>query len=154
MEVDAIHSLIERRMKNKNAYIPADFLQFTEDARKKPTKLRATLLDHTFFKNYNKELYVESIRPGKKTNDPKVTDIKALKFESGKFFYKLSHNEKEKFKLMPGKVNKNFNSKEVFLPLIAKQLPLSEKKQKDIKSLKQSIPTQYHFYYASLIKNF
>ncbi len=75
MEVDGIHSLIERKMKNKDAYTPRDFIQFTTAARKNPFPLKVTLLDNFFFRNYDKELFVKSIRPGRKAKDPKVVKL-------------------------------------------------------------------------------
>jgi hypothetical protein len=154
MECDSIHSLIERKMKNKDAFVPQDFLNFTINARKNPSPLKAVLLDHTFFKNYDKGLFLKSIRPGTKSRDPKVIDIKAIKYESSKMFYKLSHNQNEIFKVIPGKINKQFNPNETFDSLFVEKIKLKRQKQEDLRSLKQSIPTEFHHYYSEIVENF
>ena len=37
--------------------------------------LEATMLDYSFFKNYNLNLMYKSIRPGTKTGDPQVINL-------------------------------------------------------------------------------
>lgn len=73
MEVDSIHSLIERRIKKLDIYHPEELVEETKNARKNPTHLDAQLLTHDFFLNYNQDLIYKNIRPGSKSGDPKVT---------------------------------------------------------------------------------
>lgn len=67
MECDAVHSLIERKLKNREITLPYDYVAKTREARQKPTPLIAEILTHEIFKNYdNKDLMrYRSIRPGR-----------------------------------------------------------------------------------------
>lgn len=154
MECDSIHSLIERKIRKKDAYIPQQFIEYTKAARIHPMPLKAELLDHKFFKNYDKNLYCDSIRPGSTKNDPRVVDVKAYKYEGRKISYKLSHDPGESFKNLQCKVNTNFKPTEKFQPLNKQKLKLSKNKAEDICSLKDSIPAEYHFYYQETVENF
>lgn len=154
MECDSVHSLIERKLKNENVFVPEQYLEICRNSRKNPRPLNAELLDFKFFKNYNKNLFVDSIRPGKKTNDPTVFDIRALKYESKKMFYKLSHDATESFKQIPGTTNTKFNATQKFQQLNKNKIPIGISKEKDLRSLKDSIPQQYHYFYANLMDRF
>ena len=73
MEVDNIHSVLERKWKQKEVYIPAQYVEMMR------TKYDVKYLDFTFFQNYTSGP-VQSIRPGLKTEDPLVTDLRALTY--------------------------------------------------------------------------
>lgn len=78
MEVDSTHSLIERNLKDKDIFLPSDYVRCTLNARKNPTPLNAQLLTHTYFNDYKKNLIYNSIRPGKTTGDPECKDLRGL----------------------------------------------------------------------------
>lgn len=80
MECDSVHSTIERELKKREIYVPADYLQLFRNARKKPEPYQVVYLDHTFFKDYTKLGGYNSIRPGTRVGDPVVTDIRALRY--------------------------------------------------------------------------
>ena len=49
MEVDSVHSVIERTLKNRSIYSPASYINLIECAKKKEPKYEVQYLDHTFF---------------------------------------------------------------------------------------------------------
>lgn len=51
MECDGIHSLIERKLKNKNIH-PPTYVRTTLEARKHPKELEAILLTHDYFLDF------------------------------------------------------------------------------------------------------
>ncbi|CAG5055761.1 unnamed protein product [Parnassius apollo] len=92
MKVDAMHSLIERRMRNRIINVPADYVQIIESTRNNPFDV--TYLEHTFFKDFRNISSYKSIRPERSSGDPKVTDIHALMYSSsGEISYKLRFEE-------------------------------------------------------------
>lgn len=90
MEVDPMHSSIERILKNTNINIPADYINICAKARRIPKPYSVHYLEHYYFKNLTSLLFFPTIRPGKKVGDAVVTDIRALKYTpDGNIFYKL-----------------------------------------------------------------
>lgn len=149
MEVDSVHSCIERKLKNRKIHLPSDYLQATEEARKHPEPYKAIKLEYDFFKDYSQveTFRYTSIRPGKKTSDPTVTDIVAMKYSSNNLQFKL-----------------DFNNDWDFLPLRQKvidpileypqahisQLPIKKKKWLHLQELKSVIPQDCWLYYDNL----
>lgn len=74
MQCDAVHSLIERKLKNKEIVMPYDYVRLTREARQKPSPLLAKYMTHDMFRNYedNNLMRYRSIRPGRSKNDPTV----------------------------------------------------------------------------------
>lgn len=52
----------------------------TLEARKKPAPYDTYFPDYSFFKDYSKHLKYQSIRPGRRTVDPTVTDSRVLEY--------------------------------------------------------------------------
>ncbi|CAI6352478.1 unnamed protein product [Macrosiphum euphorbiae] len=52
MECDSAHSLIERKLKNKDIYLPSDYIRITTEARVKPYPFEAFLLTHSYFYDF------------------------------------------------------------------------------------------------------
>ena len=73
MEVDSMHSTIERCVRNRPIYVPADYAHICKIARRKPRPYNIKYLDHTFFKSFQTVELLKSIRPGYKKGDAKVT---------------------------------------------------------------------------------
>ena len=78
MECDSMHSVIESRKKNKDIFVPAQYVQLIQDSRAKPYKVK--YIDHTFFKDFSTIREYSSIRPGRKAGDPTVVDLRCLKY--------------------------------------------------------------------------
>lgn len=68
MECDAVHSMIERKLKNRFIHLPSDYVNITREARRNPCPIDTYYLTHGFFKDYSKpsSWSYNSIRPEKK----------------------------------------------------------------------------------------
>lgn len=153
MECDAVHSLIERKLKNKIISLPSDYCKITMEARTKPSPLEVQYLDFSFFYNFslNEDLKFTSIRPGKGKNDPTVNEIRCLKYEPDGFIYfKLAHDN-EPYQILPARTNKNYNHK-AYPKLHSTRLPITLKKFKNLQELKKVLPMDTHIYYDTLPK--
>ncbi|KAE9525581.1 hypothetical protein AGLY_014108 [Aphis glycines] len=82
MELDSIHSLVER-----------NYVRYTLNARKYPTPFNSQLLTHTFFNDYKNKLIYNSIRSGKTIEYPECKDIRGLYNPSGIIYYKLTFDD-------------------------------------------------------------
>lgn len=93
MEVDSMHSTIERKIRNKKINVPADYVSICKSVCTK-SPYTVEYLSHNFFKSFISLQYCKSIRPGNKKGDPVVTNIKALMYEPQKQInYKLGFSE-------------------------------------------------------------
>ena len=79
MECDSVHSVIERRLKNQEVYVPAQYAILMRKARSKPNPYQVKYIDHTFFQDFSKLRLCTSIRPGTMPGDPTVHDIRAIR---------------------------------------------------------------------------
>jgi len=93
MEVDCMHSTIERKIRNKKINIPADYVSICKTACTKQPYI-VEYLTYDFFKSFSVLKYCKSIRPGNKKGDPVVTNINALNYKPQKEInYKLRFTE-------------------------------------------------------------
>ncbi|CAH2102069.1 unnamed protein product [Euphydryas editha] len=149
MECDSVHSVIEIKLKNTDIHLPIQYVTLTKDAKKKNPKYEAKYLSFDFFKNFTQLQRYQSIRPGKKTGDPTVTDIRQLNYESvGKIKYKLSFSDELQ--------NLPFRPKTIdnceLRPMYTQRIPLKQRKWKDLQDLKAILPKDFHSFYDSLPK--
>ncbi|XP_039296260.1 uncharacterized protein LOC120354091 [Nilaparvata lugens] len=88
MECDSVHACIERKLKNRDVHVPADYVTATKEAREKPFPYEVKYLTHDFFKDYTVPnlQYYESIRPGRKSGDPVLTD-RVVRFFEGRLIH-------------------------------------------------------------------
>ncbi|CAH1964526.1 unnamed protein product [Acanthoscelides obtectus] len=94
MECDSVHATIERKLIDRKIVLPSDYVRICEESTSKPFKHESVMVDHDFFTNYNNVQVYKSIRPGRKVNDPTVTDLRALQYSpTGKIFYKLKFDD-------------------------------------------------------------
>jgi len=150
MECDSVHSCIERKVRSKPIYIPQQYVENIQSARRvNPYKVE--YLDHRFFKKYEALNYYNSIRPGSNV----VTDIRVLKYHhnEGKIQYKLNHTDTE-FKDIP-KARSNrtrpISTNDAVENLYKSSIPIKKTKYEHLMQLKAVLPKDYHSYYdASL----
>ncbi|GFO14985.1 hypothetical protein PoB_004149000 [Plakobranchus ocellatus] len=64
MEVDSMHSLIKRKLKNIPIYSPMDYLTIFRTSSVSPRPYEVMGLNHCFFKNYGQVSTFKTIRPG------------------------------------------------------------------------------------------
>ncbi|XP_054270099.1 uncharacterized protein LOC128991320 [Macrosteles quadrilineatus] len=148
MEGDSVHALIERKLKNKEVYSPYELVKYTKEAREKPFPYEAKYLYNDFFKDFSKISYYDSIRPGRKTGDPVVTDIHVLKYKpEGKIMYKMNYDDA--YKDLPRRPQ-NVDPSSKPGALYKGRLSITEKKYKHLQELKAVIPREYHSFYENL----
>ena len=71
MEVDSVHSVIERKLKHKEVYYcPSQYVSVIRKARSKPCPYRVQYLDHTFFKKYSKKYFHQFFQVTKLRTQP------------------------------------------------------------------------------------
>ncbi|XP_049308660.1 uncharacterized protein LOC125777617 [Bactrocera dorsalis] len=93
MEADSVHSVVERALKNKDIYVPADYIGLCKGARKKPEPYDVTYLDHTFFKSFKNVSFFKTIRPGRGTasdiDEPRFKKITRVNWKTFDFILNL-----------------------------------------------------------------
>lgn len=72
MEVDSMHAMIEKRLKNQTIHAPAEYLNICRTAKTNNKKYRCEYLTFPYFKDFKEIALYKSIRPGKMKGDPKV----------------------------------------------------------------------------------
>uniref|UniRef100_A0A6P7GR70 Uncharacterized protein LOC114345767 isoform X3 n=1 Tax=Diabrotica virgifera virgifera TaxID=50390 RepID=A0A6P7GR70_DIAVI len=152
MECDSSHSLIERRLKGKDIFLPTDYINIIKDARKKPMPLEVEYLDHSYFLNFDNPnlMRYNSIRPGKLNSPLKVADLKCLKYlPSGDILYKTKYDSP--YEILPQRQKTIILDEYLPKPLYSKRLEISKKKWLDLQQLKKVIPKDTHYFY-DLIK--
>lgn len=150
MEVDSVHSVIERKIRNKKINVPADYVQICKTAcSKKPYKVDYLL--HDFFKKCDNIRFFKSIRPGRASGSSVVTDLKALKYCKDGVFYKL--RQPDNWEILPIRLNINTVTTVNFAnlpPLHKTRLKIKAEKFQHLQQLKQSIEKDYHTFFDNL----
>lgn len=147
MECDSVHSSIETKLKNKTIYVPQDYIEICKSSRNPPYNVK--YLDHSFFNNYadKQNQKYKSIRPGNKTGDACVTNIRQLKYEDGKIAYKLNYDNDSEWQEIPQKCS---NVVSQYPKLYKSRQKITSRKFKDLQDLKSVIPASYHAFYDNL----
>lgn len=147
MQVDSIHSLIERRLKNKAIHLPSDFLRITLEARTNPEPLQVKELDYSFTKKFSHKhmMAYNSFRPGKKTGDPKVTNIRLIYYSPNELI-KVKLNFDGDFVDLPQRATPRFNKLIDFLCLLQSPIKITNRKWNHLQDLKEVIPLDCHPY--------
>lgn len=151
MEADSMHSCIERRIKNTQINIPADYVAICFRARQHPRPYRVKYLEHTFFRNFDKIQFYNSIRPGRTTGDRVVTDLRALQYNpNGKIYFKLRFGDD--WTELPSRKRKNISPLPFDeLPALYKErIKIKRQKFEHLQTLKQSLDIDYHSYYDNI----
>uniref|UniRef100_A0A0A1XN62 DUF7869 domain-containing protein n=1 Tax=Zeugodacus cucurbitae TaxID=28588 RepID=A0A0A1XN62_ZEUCU len=149
MECDSTHSLIQRKMNNKQINLPSQLVQLMKDARKNPYPLVVHHLQHSYFLDYeNLPKRYSSIRPGNKVGDPTVNMIRALAYDTtGSIYYKTCF--KDEYQLLPKRTTRNFEIQQPNL-LHPQRLTISKKKWQHLQDLKALIPADCHYFYDNI----
>lgn len=151
MEGDAMHSLIERRLKNVKINVPADYINVCKQARKSPAEYHVEYLEHTYFKNFEDHLFFKSIRPGKTVGDPCVTDIRAFQYNpNGTINFKF--NFSDEWELLPQRKNAKIEVTAIeHLPnLYNERLSIKRRKYDHLQDLKSVLAMDYHEFYDNI----
>ena len=144
MEVDSAHSVVERKLKNVDIYVPGDYVNIIRNARKPPYVVR--YLDHDFFMDFSKIGPYKSIRPGAKVGDPTVMDLRCIRYmPNGEVSYKINYEDEWKTLLKPRAVQR-----EEPIVLYQTKLKIKETKYQHLQQLKTVMPRDYHTFYDNL----
>ncbi|KAK0138536.1 hypothetical protein N1851_024948 [Merluccius polli] len=73
MECDSVHSVIERKLRNRDVHVPAEYAAVIRGARSSPKPYELKYVDYSFFKDFSKVKICKSIRPGSKVGDPTIS---------------------------------------------------------------------------------
>lgn len=151
MEVDSVHSVIERKLKNREIYLPSQYATITKEARKTPCPYDVITPDYTFFKDFSFKDYqvYESIRPGRGAGDHCVVDIRAMRYNpNGTIDYKL--NFADDFTPLPRRPKKVSSLTDSVPPLYSSRQRISKAKYDHLQELKCVIPNDCHDFYNNL----
>ncbi|CAH1980784.1 unnamed protein product [Acanthoscelides obtectus] len=150
MQVDSMHATIERRVNRVRINVPADYAYHCKKARKNPKPYEVMYLDHSFFRSFKKVEAIRSIRPGKKLGEPKVTDIRGLKYTpAGDIYYKLRMSDE--WELLPQRKSQvDIIAWTELDHLYKDNIPISARKYSDLQEIKCTIPADYHHFYNNL----
>lgn len=163
MEVDSMHSAIERAKKNVAIYTMNDLLNIFKLARSKRLKnkrsgpYKVTELRHGDFFDL-KGLSNSLIKNKTKDDDGNQVNwlhIKVMRYEKtkpGRIFFKYNYSDPEYRTLCIFGRGKPIDIPKKLTPLYKGLLPISEKKKASLMKLIASddIPTEYHDWYKSL----
>ena len=149
MEVDAIHSVIERKLRQRNTkiHIPQDYVDILKIVRP-GQPFNVQYVDHTFFRDFTKVVFYKTIRPGIKAGYPVVTDLRALRYnEDGTIQYKTRFPND--FQDLP-RTSKLHHPQVEDVLLHSARLPIKGSKYKHLQELKKVILADYHAYYDAI----
>lgn len=150
MEADSIHSTIERKLRKKNIYVPADYISVIKEARMlQPYDVR--YIDHDFFKCIDKYLFYRSIRPGTGKGSPCVVDVRAYKYlPEGKIQFKL--NFSDEWADLPQRKNTRMTPMyfETLPNLHKTRIRIKKRKYRDLQELKSILAPDYHTFYDDI----
>lgn len=153
MECDSVHSAIETRLKNKEIYLPSDYLRITREARSASPYI-AISKEFDFFRNFGEKslLKYKSIRPSRMGDSSSlVTDIRVLRYKDGKISYKVNFNsEFQELPIRPSKINLG---NVTFPPLYKSRIPITKTKYEHLQVIKKCLPQDCWNYYDSLPYN-
>lgn len=151
MECDSVHAMIEKKLKNRFIHLPSDYINVTREARRNPFPLDTYYATHDFFKDYSQvsTWSYNSIRPGKKTNEPTVTDLRYLQYNpiEKKILYKINFDEE--LKALPVRQVK-YPKIIDYPPLHKERLKIPLKKWKNLQELKCVLPADCIEFYNNL----
>lgn len=151
MECDSMHSAVERQLRKRDIQVPSDYVQIIRSARQVPQPYTVVYLDHTFFRDYTKNLSYPSIRPGNKVGDPTVTDIRALRYSPDNTI-SFKTDFADDYVLLPKPRRATITSQSPTEPQVmyAESIPIKAEKFVHLQQLKRVILSDHHNFYDSL----
>ena len=147
MECNSVHGTIERGLRNKPIYVPANYVDVMQNARlTNPYTVKH--VDHTFFTDFSNVKMYSSIRPGTRVGDQVVTDLRVIRYSStGIITY--ATNYIDELQELPRKAKVQNRSRETS-PLFNGKQRIKDSKFKHLMDLKAVIPRDYHSFYDEL----
>ncbi|XP_075155531.1 uncharacterized protein LOC142228881 [Haematobia irritans] len=149
MECDSTHTLIERKVRRKQIYLPSQFTELIKEARQSRSSLKAHQLHYDFFLDFESipKRYT-SIRPGRSSGDPTFNKLRALGYDnSGSLYYKTDICAE--YEILPQRRATTYKSAQPS-PLYSNKIELSKKKWDHLQDLKNLLPKDCHHFYEQL----
>ena len=148
IECDSIHSLIERRTKC-DIFTPREYVLAMEMAREIPSAYKVTEVQFSDAKNLSGD-YLKSVRPGKKTGDPTVSDVCAYGYAlndvgAPQVFYKLDCVDN--WHELPTRLTAD---RKRWIPLFTERLAITNRRFHDLQDMKSVMPETVHHFFNSL----
>ena len=144
MEYDPVHSVIERKIWDLDVYIPSDYRVAISVARMNRFRYTAEEVVWTDRKKLSRE-FLKSVRPGKKRNDPTVSDVCAYRYTDTDISYKLSW--RDSWTSLPCRLNVEEKS---WIPMFPNRPTITARKFDDLQSLRHVVPDHVHNFYSQL----
>ncbi|KAJ8887348.1 hypothetical protein PR048_013563, partial [Dryococelus australis] len=134
MECDSMHSTTKRKLKNREIYTPASYVDICKSARENHKPYDVIYVNHLFFEDYSDLCFVSSIYPC-------VTDIKAIRFSSDGIHVKVDFEDE--WKILTRRMKKNG-------VVTQSTFQLKHEKFVHLQHLKLVIPQHFHSFYENL----
>ncbi|KAJ8981068.1 hypothetical protein NQ317_007204 [Molorchus minor] len=145
MEVDSVHSTIEKRLKNRDIYLPTDYIAVCREARAK-NPYRVKYLQYSDFQDYSKVRFYGSVRPGIRAGDPQVTNVHCFVYlPEGLIQYKLNYTDDYKNLPRRAKVGEY-----PVTQLYKSQQKIKDEKYNHLQQLKKVLDQQFWQFYDNL----
>lgn len=150
MEADTVHAQLQTLFDHSVIYAPSDYVYLMRQARpEKPFVVEN--VNFSFFSNFESlSTNLLSIRPGSRTRDATVTDIRGMKYDNGEVLYKLRHPD-EWSPMQSRSVLTRAHLQPLPPPLYSAPLKISKDKHNHLQELKALMPLEYHAFYDSLL---
>ncbi|CAG9764937.1 unnamed protein product [Ceutorhynchus assimilis] len=153
MECDSVHSLIERKLKNREIHLPSDYCSVSRECRVTPRPYDVKLLEFNFFKNYaeTKHLRYTSLRPGKRAYEPVINDIRCIRYTAlptPEITVKLSYEEP--YISLPVRP-KSIPVIDSYPPLLSAPSKIKKSKWEHLQELKSVLPKDTHAFYDNIL---
>ena len=79
MEVESVHSAIEGKLRGRQIFWPAEYIDVITAARRDhPYEVKQ--VNRAFLRDFSKLNYLSSIRPGSSAGDPQAVDLRCLQY--------------------------------------------------------------------------
>ena len=142
MEADSMHASIETNSSKIEVFTPSEWESVIKTARRN-SPYRVSQLQYTFWQKFPNLVF--SIRPGKVSGDPTVTDICHLMYTKDGLFYSLSHGTPLR-PLCAQRVGRHATKAEASIPIqkYTHKLPITKAKVEDLKSLCETVIPKVH----------
>ncbi|CAG9764698.1 unnamed protein product [Ceutorhynchus assimilis] len=153
MECDSVHSLIERKLKNREIHLPSDYCSVSRECRVTPRPYDVKLLEFNFFKNYaeTKHLRYTSLRPGKRAYEPVINDIRCIRYTAlptPEITVKLSYEEP--YISLPVRP-KSIPVIDSYPPRLSAPSKIKKSKWEHLQELKSVLPKDTHAFYDNIL---
>ena len=142
-----MHSTIERQLHHCDVFLPYDYVVIMQTARKTPFPYFVKEIAYTEPMCLTSD-YMKSIRPGKRTRDPLVSDVFAYHYngrDSPAIYFKTRWDQE--WTVMPTRISSDLKEWSALFP---RQPTIKDRKFRDLIAMKCIMPRSAQLFYESL----